>query len=71
MSVIKNNENLYVLDDKNASSAKRKMAAIFAADVVGYSKLMAANEKLTLFRLKETRNKTNKLRNNDENLEIY
>ena len=64
MSVIKNNENLYVLDDKNASSAKRKMAAIFAADVVGYSKLMAANEKLTLFRLKETRKLTDKIINN-------
>ena len=34
------------------------MAAIFAADVVGYSKLMAENEKLTLFRLKETRKTT-------------
>ena len=37
------------------------MAAIFAADVVGYSKLMAANEKLTLFRLKETRKLTDKI----------
>ena len=61
MPIIKNNENLYVLDDKNANSAKRKMAAIFAADVVGYSKLMAANEKLTLFRLKETRKLTDKI----------
>ena len=34
------------------------MAVIFAADVVGYSKLMAENEKLTLFRLKETRKTT-------------
>ena len=34
------------------------MAAILAADVVGYSKLMAENEKLTLFRLKETRKTT-------------
>ena len=37
------------------------MAAIFAADVVGYSKLMAVNEKLTLFRLKETRKITDKI----------
>jgi hypothetical protein len=37
------------------------MAAIFAADVVGYSKLMASNEKLTLFRLKETRKITDKI----------
>ena len=37
------------------------MAAIFAADVVGYSKLMATNEKLTLFRLKETRKFTDKV----------
>ena len=62
MSVIKNNENLYTLDkDKNPGTAKRKMAAIFAADVVGYSKLMATNEKLTLFRLKETRKFTDKV----------
>ena len=39
------------------------MAAIFAADVVGYSKLMASNEKLTLFRLKETRKITDKIIN--------
>ena len=46
------NKNIYVLDKdkKDKSSATRKMAAIFAADVVGYSKLMASNEKLTLFR---------------------
>ncbi len=49
------NKNLYTLDSSKDNNAKRKMAAIFAADVVGYSKLMAANEKLTLFRLKETR----------------
>ena len=57
------NKNIYVLDkDKNNSgSATRKMAAIFAADVVGYSKLMASNEKLTLFRLKETRKITDKI----------
>lgn len=62
MSVIKDNENLYTLDkDKNPGTAKRKMAAIFAADVVGYSKLMATNEKLTLFRLKETRKFTDKV----------
>ena len=40
------------------------MAAIFAADVVGYSKLMAQNEKLTLFRLKETRKTTDEIINN-------
>ena len=62
MSVIKDNENLYTLDkDKNPGTASRKMAAIFAADVVGYSKLMATNEKLTLFRLKETRKFTDKV----------
>tara|TARA_E500000178_G_scaffold240286_1_gene236646 strand:- start:394 stop:1542 length:1149 start_codon:yes stop_codon:yes gene_type:complete len=57
------NKNIFVLDkDKNkSSSATRKMAAIFAADVVGYSKLMASNEKLTLFRLKETRKITDKI----------
>ncbi|MAK09210.1 MAG: hypothetical protein CML36_01820 [Rhodobacteraceae bacterium] len=57
------NKNIFVLDkDKNKSaSATRKMAAIFAADVVGYSKLMASNEKLTLFRLKETRKITDKI----------
>ena len=57
------NKNIYVLDkDKQEkSSATRKMAAIFAADVVGYSKLMASNEKLTLFRLKETRKITDKI----------
>ena len=64
MPIIKKNENLYLLDDKNdTATAKRKMAAIFAADVVGYSKLMAANEKLTLFRLKETRKLTDKIIN--------
>ena len=59
----KTNKNIYVLDkDKeNKSTATRKMAAIFAADVVGYSKLMASNEKLTLFRLKETRKITDKI----------
>ena len=57
MPIIKDNKNLFTLDN-NSSSAKRKMAAIFAADVVGYSKLMAENEKLTLFRLKETRKVT-------------
>jgi len=57
MPIIKDNKNLFTLD-KNNSTAKRKMAAIFAADVVGYSKLMAENEKLTLFRLKETRKTT-------------
>ena len=57
------NKNIYVLDKdkKEKSSATRKMAAIFAADVVGYSKLMASNEKLTLFRLKETRKITDKI----------
>ena len=57
------NKNIFVLDkDKdNSSGATRKMAAIFAADVVGYSKLMASNEKLTLFRLKETRKITDKI----------
>ena len=64
MPIIKKNENLYLLDDKNdTATAKRKMAAIFAADVVGYSKLMAINEKLTLFRLKETRKLTDKIIN--------
>ena len=57
MPIIKDNKNLFTLDNNN-STAKRKMAAIFAADVVGYSKLMAENEKLTLFRLKETRKTT-------------
>ncbi len=57
MPIIKDNKNLFTLD-KNDRGAKRKMAAIFAADVVGYSKLMAQNEKLTLFRLKETRKTT-------------
>ena len=44
------NKNIYVLDKekKDTAGAIRKMAAIFAADVVGYSKLMASNEKLTL-----------------------
>ncbi len=57
------NKNIYVLDKekKDSSAAIRKMAAIFAADVVGYSKLMASNEKLTLFRLKETRKITDKI----------
>ena len=57
------NKNIYVLDKekKDTASAIRKMAAIFAADVVGYSKLMASNEKLTLFRLKETRKITDKI----------
>ncbi len=57
MPIIKDNKNLFTLD-KNDTGAQRKMAAIFAADVVGYSKLMAQNEKLTLFRLKETRKTT-------------
>ncbi len=57
------NKNIYVLDKekKDTAGATRKMAAIFAADVVGYSKLMASNEKLTLFRLKETRKITDKI----------
>ncbi len=57
------NKNIYVLDKekKDTAGAVRKMAAIFAADVVGYSKLMASNEKLTLFRLKETRKITDKI----------
>lgn len=42
------------LEDNN-SGPTRKMAAILAADVVGYSKLMATNEALTLKSLKETR----------------
>ena len=57
MPIIKDNKNLFTLDKEN-TGAQRKMAAIFAADVVGYSKLMAQNEKLTLFRLKETRKTT-------------
>jgi class 3 adenylate cyclase len=57
MTIIKDNKNLFTLE-KNKAGAQRKMAAIFAADVVGYSKLMAQNEKLTLFRLKETRKTT-------------
>ena len=57
MPTIKDNKNLFTLDNEN-TGAQRKMAAIFAADVVGYSKLMAQNEKLTLFRLKETRKTT-------------
>ena len=57
------NKNIFVLDKekKDTAGAVRKMAAIFAADVVGYSKLMASNEKLTLFRLKETRKITDKI----------
>ena len=57
------NKNIYLLDKekKDTAGAIRKMAAIFAADVVGYSKLMASNEKLTLFRLKETRKITDKI----------
>ena len=57
------NKNIFVLDkeQKTSAGAVRKMAAIFAADVVGYSKLMASNEKLTLFRLKETRKITDKI----------
>ena len=57
------NKNIYVLDKekKDKAGAIRKMAAIFAADVVGYSKLMASNEKLTLYRLKETRKITDKI----------
>jgi class 3 adenylate cyclase len=57
------NKNIFVLDKNKDSTetASRKMAAIFAADVVGYSKLMAINEKLTLFRLKETRKITDKI----------
>jgi class 3 adenylate cyclase len=57
------NKNIYVLDKekKDTAGAIRKMAAIFAADVVGYSKLMASNEKLTLFRLKETRKITDRI----------
>ena len=41
------NKNIFVLDKNKDSTetASRKMAAIFAADVVGYSKLMAINEK--------------------------
>jgi class 3 adenylate cyclase len=58
------NKNIFVIDEnKKSGEAKRKMAAIFAADVVGYSKLMASNEKLTLFRLKETRKITDKIIN--------
>ncbi|MDC3024380.1 adenylate/guanylate cyclase domain-containing protein [Alphaproteobacteria bacterium] len=57
MPIIKDNNNLFTMD-KTSTGAQRKMAAIFAADVVGYSKLMAQNEKLTLFRLKETRKTT-------------
>ena len=60
MPIIKDNKNLFTLE-KNSSGAQRKMAAIFAADVVGYSKLMAQNEKLTLFRLKETRKTTDEI----------
>jgi len=58
------NKNIFVIDEnKKSGEAKRKMAAIFAADVVGYSTLMASNEKLTLFRLKETRKITDKIIN--------
>ena len=58
------NKNIFVIDEnKKLGEAKRKMAAIFAADVVGYSTLMASNEKLTLFRLKETRKITDKIIN--------
>ena len=64
MSDTGKNKNIYVLDENTKSKgAIRKMAAIFAADVVGYSKLMASNEKLTLFRLKETRKITDKIIN--------
>ncbi len=62
MPIIKDNNNLYTLDNQSGE-AQRKMAAIFAADVVGYSKLMAQNEKLTLFRLKETRRITDTIIN--------
>ena len=57
------NKNIYVLekDKKKSTEAIRKMAAIFTD--VCYSKLMASNEKLTLFRLKETRKITDKIIN--------
>ena len=41
MSDTGKNKNIYVLDENNNNNNKgatRKMAAIFAADVVGYSK---------------------------------
>jgi adenylate cyclase len=38
-----------------ADRAKRKLAAILAADIVGYSRLMGADEEGTLTRLKEYR----------------
>ena len=41
--------------ETNKKKPTRKMAAILAADVVGYSKLMASNERLTLKSLKEAR----------------
>ena len=56
-----NVEGVLDKEKKDTAGAIRKMAAIFAADVVGYSKLMASNEKLTLFRLKETRKITDKI----------
>ena len=43
MPIIKDNKKIITLDNNN-STAKIKMAALFSADVVGYSKLMAENE---------------------------
>ena len=37
------------------SSSRRKLAAILSADVVGYSRLMAANEAATVETLKSYR----------------
>jgi class 3 adenylate cyclase len=39
----------------SVQTVERKLAAIFAADVAGYSRLMARNEVATLVRLKACR----------------
>jgi len=39
----------------DSDQVKRKLAAIFAADIVGYSRLMGMDEAGTLARLKEHR----------------
>ncbi len=52
-------------DSKDVNSPSRKMAVILAADVVGYSKLMESNEKLTLKNLKESRKVIDKVIKNN------
>ena len=53
MPIIKDNKNLFTLDNNNSNIKRRWRQYLRLPVVVGYKQINVENEKLTLFRLKK------------------